>query len=287
MNEARQKRIAWLAQEARKRILLLDGSWGVVIQGHHLTEGDFRSKRFADHVCQLEGNNDLLTLTQPQIVRDISDAYLKAGADIIETNTFSSTTIAQADYELEGLVGELNEAAARLARAACDAMSTPDHPRLVAGVLGPTNRTASLSPDVNDSAFRNVTFDTLRMAYREAALALIRGGADLIMIETIFDTLNAKAAIYAIEEAFDEAGERLPIWISGTITDLSGRTLTGQTVEAFWHSVRHARPFAVGLNCALGRQRTAPARGRSFGRGRYAGQRAPQCGPSKCLWRLR
>ncbi len=258
MNETRQKRIAWLGEEARKRILLLDGSWGVVIQGHHLTEGDFRSKRFADHVCQLEGNNDLLTLTQPGIVRDISDEYLKAGADIIETNTFSSTSIAQADYELEGLVAELNEAAARLARAACDAASTPDHPRLVAGVLGPTNRTASLSPDVNDFAFRNVSFDTLRVAYREAVLGLMNGGADLIMIETIFDTLNAKAAIYAIEEVFDEVGERLPIWISGTITDLSGRTLTGQTVEAFWHSIRHARPFAVGLNCALGAKELRP-----------------------------
>jgi len=254
----RQKRIAWLKAEARKRILLLDGSWGVMIQGYRLNEGDIRAKRFADHICQLEGNNDLLTLTQPQIVRDISDAYLKAGADIIETNTFSSTSIAQADYELEGLVPELNEAAARLARAACDAASTADHPRLVAGVLGPTNRTASLSPDVNDSAFRNVTFDTLRVAYREAALALIRGGADLIMVETIFDTLNAKAAIYAIEEAFDQTGERLPIWISGTITDLSGRTLTGQTVEAFWHSIRHARPFAVGLNCALGAKELRP-----------------------------
>jgi 5-methyltetrahydrofolate--homocysteine methyltransferase len=254
----RQKRIAWLMAEARKRILLLDGSWGVVIQGYRLNEGDFRAKRFADHVCQLEGNNDLLTLTQPNIVRDISDAYLKAGADIIETNTFSSTSIAQADYELEGLVGELNEKAARLARAACDAASTPEHPRLVAGVLGPTNRTASLSPDVNDPAFRNVTFDTLRAAYREAALALINGGADLLMVETIFDTLNAKAAIYAIEEAFDETGERLPIWISGTITDLSGRTLTGQTVEAFWHSIRHARPFAVGLNCALGAKELRP-----------------------------
>ncbi|HUJ03948.1 MAG TPA: homocysteine S-methyltransferase family protein, partial [Rhizomicrobium sp.] len=252
MNDASRKRIDWLLREAKKRILLLDGSWGVMIQGYRLTEGDFRSKRFADHVCQLEGNNDLLTLTQPNIVRDISDAYLKAGADIIETNTFSATSIAQADYELEDLVGELNEKAAQIARAACDAASTPEHPRLVAGVLGPTNRTASLSPDVNDSAFRNVTFDTLRATYRDAAVALIRGGADLLMIETVFDTLNAKAAIYAIEEAFDETGERLPIWISGTITDLSGRTLTGQTVEAFWHSVRHARPFAVGLNCALG-----------------------------------
>ncbi|MGQ0741022.1 MAG: methionine synthase [Alphaproteobacteria bacterium] len=255
---ARRERNEWLLREARRRILLLDGSWGVMIQGYRLTEGDFRAKRFADHVCPLEGNNDLLTLTQPAIVRDISDAYLKAGADIIETNTFSSTAIAQADYELEGLVPELNEKAARIARAACDAFSTEDHPRLVAGVLGPTNRTASLSPDVNDSAFRNVTFDMLRGAYREAAIGLIRGGADLLMVETIFDTLNAKAAIYAIEEVFDELGERLPIWVSGTITDLSGRTLTGQTVEAFWHSVRHARPIAAGFNCALGAKELRP-----------------------------
>ncbi len=254
----RAARIAWLKEAAKQRILLLDGSWGVVIQGYGLSERDFCGSRFDHHAHDLKGNNDLLTLTRPQIVREISHAYLGAGADIIETNTFNSTAVSQADYGLSHLVAELNEEAARIARAACDSASTSARPRLVAGVLGPTNRTASLSPDVNDAAFRNISFDELRATYKEATLALMRGGADLIMIETVFDTLNAKAAIYAIEEAFDEAGERLPIWISGTITDLSGRMLTGQTAEAFWHSVRHARPFAVGLNCALGAKELRP-----------------------------
>jgi 5-methyltetrahydrofolate--homocysteine methyltransferase len=252
MSFDRAARIAWLKEEAKNRILLLDGSWGVIIQGYGLKEDDFRGARFADHGQDLRGNNDLLTLTRPDIIDEISYAYLNAGADIIETNTFNSSTISQTDYGLSNIVVELNEQAARLARTACDAMSTASRPRLVAGVIGPTNRTASLSPDVNDAAMRNITFDELRETYRESTLALMRGGADLIMIETVFDTLNAKAAIFAIEEAFDAANERLPIWISGTITDLSGRMLTGQTAEAFWHSVRHAKPFAVGLNCALG-----------------------------------
>jgi 5-methyltetrahydrofolate--homocysteine methyltransferase len=258
MNSRRTARVEWLKAAARERILLLDGAWGVMIQGYQLSEGDFRGKRFADHGRDLKGNNDLLTLTQPQIIREIGGAYLAAGADIIETNSFNSTTISQADYALESLAGELNEASARLAREVCDAYSTPERPRLVAGVLGPTNRTASLSPDVNDPGFRNVSFDTLARAYSEAARGLIRGGADLIMIETVFDTLNAKAAIYAVEEVFAEMGERLPVWISGTITDLSGRTLTGQTVEALWHSLRHANPFAFGLNCALGPKELRP-----------------------------
>src|SRR5205085_3525651 len=179
-------------------------------------------------------------------------AYLEAGADIIESNTFNATAVSQSDYGLSHLVSELNEAGAVLARRICDEISTEERPRLVAGVLGPTNRTASLSPDVNDPAFRNISFDELRNTYRDSVVSLVRGGADLILIETVFDTLNAKAAIFGAEEAFDQTGERLPLWISGTITDLSGRTLTGQTTEAFWHSVRHARPFAVGLNCALG-----------------------------------
>jgi 5-methyltetrahydrofolate--homocysteine methyltransferase len=258
MNAARDRRLAWLRQTARERILVLDGSWGAVIQDYGLTGEDFRGKRFKGHAKDLTGNNDVLTLTRPTIVRDITRAYLEAGADIVETNTFNATAISQADYGLESLVGELNERAAALARETCDAASTDARPRLVAGVLGPTNRTASMSPDVNDPAFRNVTFDQLRDTYREATEGLIRGGADLIMIETIFDTLNAKAAIYAIEEAFEALGERLPVWISGTITDLSGRMLTGQTVEAFWHSVRHAQPFAIGLNCALGPKELAP-----------------------------
>ncbi|HEY0282849.1 MAG TPA: homocysteine S-methyltransferase family protein, partial [Rhizomicrobium sp.] len=252
MSFDRAARIRWLKEEAQRRILLLDGSWGVMIQGYKLGEDDFRGARFGNHTHDLKGNNDLLTLTKPEVIREIGDAYLAAGADFIETNTFTATETSQADYGLAHLVGELNFAGAKLAREICDARTTADRPRLVAGVLGPTNRTASISPDVNDPAFRNITFDALRRTYREAALGLIKGGADLLMIETIFDTLNSKAAIFAIEEAFEETGERLPVWISGTITDLSGRTLTGQTVEAFWHSVRHAQPFAAGLNCALG-----------------------------------
>ena len=252
MSFDRASRIRWMKEETRKRILLLDGSWGVMIQGYKLGEDDFRGSRFGNHASELKGNNDLLTLTKPGIIREIGNAYLSAGADIIETNTFTSTETSQADYGLAHLVGELNFEGARLAREICDARTTPDRPRLVAGILGPTNRTASISPDVNDPAFRNITFDELRRTYKEAAIGLVKGGSDVLMIETIFDTLNAKAAIFAIEEAFEELGERLPVWISGTITDLSGRTLTGQTVEAFWYSVRHANPFAIGLNCALG-----------------------------------
>ena len=258
MSFDRASRIKWLMEESRKRVLLLDGSWGVVMQGYKLSEADFRGKRFADHNSELKGDNDLLTLTRPDIVREIGHAYIAAGADIIETNTFTSTESSQADYGLEHLVGELNQEGARLARQICDDTSTSSRPRLVAGVIGPANRTASISPDVNDPAFRNITFDELKRTYFEAACGLIGGGSDLLMIETVFDTLNCKAAIFAIEEAFDELGERLPVWISGTITDLSGRTLTGQTPEAFWHSVRHAKPFAVGLNCALGAKELRP-----------------------------
>src|SRR6185312_13291917 len=255
---ARAKRLEYLMGAARERILVLDGAWGVMIQNYRLSEKDFRGKRFADHSHDLKGNNDLLVLSQPEIIREIGRAYLHAGADIIESNSFNSTSISQSDYGLETLVPELNETAARIAREVCDEFSSPERPRFVAGVLGPTNRTASLSPDVNDPAFRNTSFDALAATYGEATRALIRGGADLIMIETVFDTLNAKAAIYAIEEVFAETGERLPVWISGTITDLSGRTLTGQAVEAFWHSLRHAKPFAVGLNCALGPKELRP-----------------------------
>ncbi len=245
-------------EEAKKRILLLDGLWGVMIQGYKLGEGDFRGARFDNHTDDLKGNNDILTLTRPDIIREIGHAYLDAGVDFLETNTFASTESSQADYGLEHLVGELNEAGARLTREICDAASTPSRPRLVAGILGPTNRSAGISPDVNDPGFRNITFDQLRRTYKEATLGLIRGGSDVIMIETIFDTLNAKAAIFAIKEAFAETGEVLPIWISGTITDLSGRTLTGQTPEAFWHSICHADPFAIGLNCALGAKELRP-----------------------------
>jgi 5-methyltetrahydrofolate--homocysteine methyltransferase len=247
-----------MKQEAKKRILLLDGSWGVMIQGYKLSEADFRGERFGNHPSDLKGNNDLLTLTKPEIIQDIGRQYLEAGADFIETNTFNSIAMSQADYGLEHLVGELNEAGARLARELCDTMATSSRPRLVAGVLGPANRTASISPDVNDPAFRNVTFDDLRTTYADATRGLMRGGADVIMIETVFDTLNAKAAIFAVQDVFDEMGEHLPVWISGTITDLSGRTLTGQTPEAFWHSMRHAKPFAIGLNCALGARELRP-----------------------------
>jgi 5-methyltetrahydrofolate--homocysteine methyltransferase len=258
MTFTRDARIAWMKEEAKKRLLLLDGSWGVMIQGFKLGEEDFRGKRFGNHPSELKGNNDLLTLTKPEIIQDIGRQYLAAGVDFIETNTFNSNFTSQEDYGLGHLVGELNEAGARLARELCDEFSTSDRPRLVAGVLGPANRTATISPDVNDPAFRNITFDQLRETYREGARGLIRGGSDVIMIETVFDTLNCKAAIYAIDEVFEEMGVRLPVWISGTITDLSGRTLTGQTPEAFWHSVRHADPFAIGLNCALGAKELRP-----------------------------
>src|ERR1700733_2741637 len=255
---SRDARIQWMKQEAQKRLLLLDGSWGVMIQGFKLKEEDFRGARFGNHPSELKGNNDLLTLTKPEIIQDIGRQYLEAGVDFIETNTFNSNFTSQEDYGLGHLVGELNEAGARLARGLCDEFSTGDRPRLVAGVLGPANRTATISPDVNDPAFRNITFDQLRETYRVATEGLIKGGSDVIMIETIFDTLNAKAAIYAIEEVFEKMGLRLPVWISGTITDLSGRTLTGQVPEAFWHSMRHANPFAIGLNCALGAKELRP-----------------------------
>ena len=235
-----------------QRIVVIDGAMGTMLQRHALGETEFRGERFADHPRDLKGNNDLLVLTRPALVREIHDAYLAAGADIIETNTFGATAVAQADYALAHVAREMNVAAARLARAAADAAATPDAPRFVAGALGPTPKTASISPDVNDPGARNVTFDELRAAYREQAEGLLEGGVDLFLIETIFDTLNAKAAIFALEELMDDTGERLPVIVSGTVTDASGRILSGQTVGAFWHSVRHARPLAVGLNCALG-----------------------------------
>ncbi|GBE48921.1 methionine synthase [bacterium BMS3Bbin12] len=235
-----------------KRILLLDGAMGTMIQGYGLDEADYRGERFAGHGSDLKGNNDLLVLTQPQIIRDIHAAYLDAGADILETNTFNANAVSQADYGLREVVYELNLDAARIAREAADAAATAERPRFVAGVLGPTNRTASLSPDVNNPGDRNVTFDRLASAYAEAARGLLDGGADLLLVETVFDTLNAKAALFAIETLFDERGERRPVMISGTITDASGRTLSGQVTEAFWNSVRHVRPLSIGLNCALG-----------------------------------
>ena len=239
---------------AEKRILVLDGAMGTLIQTLRLTEADFRGERFADWSHDLRGNNDLLILTKPDAIRGFHLDYLRAGADIVETNTFASTSVAQADYGLEDFAYELNSEGARLAREAADIVTneTPDKPRFVAGAIGPTNRSASISPDVNNPGFRNVTFDDLIGAYGEAARGLIDGGADIILFETVFDTLNAKAGIVAVEEIFAGTGKRLPIMISGTITDLSGRTLSGQTPTAFWYSVRHARPLSVGLNCALG-----------------------------------
>jgi len=246
-----------LTRLLRTRILILDGAWGTMIQERKLGEPDFRgpaSCGLHDHAGDLKGNNDILVLTRPDVVRDIHDAYFAAGADITETNTFSSTRIAQADYGLQDRVAELNRAAARIGRESADrwTLKTPDKPRFVAGSLGPTNRTASISPDVNDPGKRNTTFDELAAAYVEAIEALAEGGVDLFLVETIFDTLNAKAALFALEAYFDRQGRRWPVIVSGTITDASGRTLSGQTPEAFWNSIRHVRPLAVGLNCALG-----------------------------------
>ncbi len=250
----REDRQKALHEALKKRILVLDGAMGSLIQSYELSEADFRGDRWTDWSHDLKGNNDLIQITQPQVLREIEQLYLDAGADIIETNTFSATTIAQADYGLEDAAYEINLEGARIARELCDAQTekTPDKPRFVAGVLGPTNRTASISPDVNDPGFRNVSFDDLVTAYSDATRGLIEGGADLILVETIFDTLNAKAALFAAEEVFDEVGIKLPIMISGTITDLSGRLLSGQTAEAFLISVAHSGPLSVGLNCALG-----------------------------------
>ncbi len=245
-----------------QRIAILDGAMGTMIQRFKLTEAQYRGQghtgpggaagRFKDFERDVKGNNELLSLTRPDVISDLHEAYLAAGADIIETNTFGATTIAQEDYRMAHLAREMNLASAKLARAACDKFGTPDKPRFVAGALGPTPKTASISPDVNDPGARNVDFETLRAAYYEQTEALVEGGTDLLLVETIFDTLNAKAALFAIDEYFEASGERLPLIISGTVTDASGRILSGQTVTAFWHSVRHARPLAIGLNCALG-----------------------------------
>ena len=243
-----------LNEVAASRILIIDGAMGTMIQRHKLGEAEYRGARFKDWHRDLKGNNDLLVLTQPQIIQGIHEEYLAAGADIIETNTFNAQRVSMADYGMEDLSAEINLAAAKLARAAVDKYNklTPDKPRFVAGAVGPTNRTASMSPDVNNPGYRAVYFDELRDIYKEQIKALIEGGSDIILIETIFDTLNAKAAGFAALEAFDETGVELPIMISGTITDASGRTLSGQTPEAFWYSMRHLRPWSIGLNCALG-----------------------------------
>jgi 5-methyltetrahydrofolate--homocysteine methyltransferase len=251
---------AALEKAATERILIIDGAMGTMIQKRKPTEETYRGKRFKDWPMDVKGNNDLLVLTQPGMIREIHGEYLEAGADIIETNTFNAQVISMADYGMEELAYEMNVEAAKIARQAADKWmpKTPDKPRFVAGAVGPTNRTASISPKVNDPGFRNVDFDELRAAYKEQVLGLIEGGADIILIETIFDTLNAKAAGFATLEAFEEKGVRLPIMLSGTITDRSGRTLSGQTAEAFWYSLRHLKPFSVGLNCALGAELMRP-----------------------------
>lgn len=243
-----------------QRILVIDGAMGTMIQRYKLAEEDYRGKRFANYAHPLKGNNDLLSITQPHIIREIHEAYLEAGADIIETNTFSATSISMADYHMESLAYELNLMSAKIARAAADAYTekNPDKPRFVAGAIGPTNKTASLSPDVNDPGYRGITFDELVLSYGEQVRGLADGGADLFLVETVFDTLNCKAALFAIGEYLESSGKDLPIMISGTITDASGRTLSGQTVEAFYISVAHADPLSIGLNCALGAKDMKP-----------------------------
>ncbi|MBU1358141.1 MAG: homocysteine S-methyltransferase family protein [Gammaproteobacteria bacterium] len=252
MNPPIYTRAAALPGILAERIAILDGAMGTMIQRFRLSEAQYRGERFKDFDRDVKGNNELLSLTRPDVIRDIHEKYLAAGADLIETNTFGATRIAQEDYRMADLAREMNLESARIARAACDKFSTPDKPRFVAGALGPTPKTASISPDVNDPGARNVSFEELRASYYEQVEALVEGGSDVILVETIFDTLNAKAALFAVDEYFEASGERLPLIISGTVTDASGRILSGQTVTAFWHSVRHARPLAVGLNCALG-----------------------------------
>jgi len=247
-------------KEIQKRILILDGAMGTMLQQYSFTEADFRGHRFKDYPSPLQGNNDLLSLTQPQAIADIHRKYFEAGADIVETNTFSGTTIAMADYNMEDLVYELNFESAKIAKEVAEVFTkeNPDKPRFVAGSIGPTNRTASLSPDVNKPEYRAVTFDELRIAYKQQIEALLDGGVDLLLVETIFDTLNAKAALFAIEEVKEERGINIPIMVSGTITDASGRTLSGQTVEAFLTSVSHIPLLSVGFNCALGAEQLQP-----------------------------
>ena len=262
MHTLHYTRAAALPAILAQRIVILDGAMGTMIQRFKLGEAQYRGEgysgpgavgdRFKDFPRDVKGNNELLSITRPDVIRDIHEGYLAAGADLIETNTFGATTVAQEDYKMADLAREMNLRSAQLARAACDKFSTPDKPRFVAGTLGPTPKTASISPDVNDPGARNITFEQLRQSYYEQTEALIEGGSDVILVETIFDTLNAKAALFAVEEVFEKLRVRLPLMISGTVTDASGRILSGQTVTAFWHSVRHARPLAVGLNCALG-----------------------------------
>lgn len=252
--------MANIFEEAKKRILVLDGAMGTMIQRYTLDESDFRGERFKNHHKNLKGNNDLLSITRPDIIKQIHREYLEAGADIIETNTFSGTTIAQADYDLQEAVYDINYYSAKIAKELAEEFTAknPEKPRFVAGAMGPTNRTASLSPDVNDPGYRAVTFDELKQAYYEQAKALIEGGSDILLVETIFDTLNAKAALFAIQELFEDLGKEYPVMVSGTITDRSGRTLSGQTTEAFLISLSHVPLLSIGLNCALGAKEMRP-----------------------------
>jgi len=256
----RRERREALRKALAERILVIDGAMGTMLQRRKLTEADYRGERFKGANSDLKGNHDVLNLTRPDVILDVQREYLEAGADIIETNTFSGTWISQADYHLESAVNDINREGARIARQAADEYTAknPAHPRFVAGAIGPTNRTASLSPDVNRPDFRNITFDELKDAYKEQARGLIEGGADILLVETVFDTLNAKAAVFGLYELFDELAEEWPLMISGTITDLSGRTLSGQTTEAFWNSLRHAKPLSIGLNCAFGADQMRP-----------------------------
>ena len=247
-----------LPEILKQRIVILDGAMGTMIQRYKLTEADYRGERFANHHVDVKGNNELLLLSRPDVIREIHEQYLAAGADLIETNTFGATSVAQEDYDMAELAYEMNVVAAKIAREACDQYSTPDQPRFVAGAFGPTPRTASISPDVNDPGARNIDYEQLRAAYYEQGKGLLEGGADVFLVETIFDTLNAKAALFAIEQLFEDTGERVPVLISGTVTDASGRILSGQTVEAFWYSLRHAKPLTFGLNCALGGELMRP-----------------------------
>ncbi len=257
-----RRRLSWdqLHQAAKRRILIIDGAMGTMIQKRKPTEEDYRGARFKDWASDVQGNNDLLSITQPEMIQEIHEEYLAAGADLIETNTFNAQRISMADYHMEEFSYEINVEAAKLARAAVDKYNalTPDRPRFVCGAVGPTNRTASISPDVNNPGFRNTSFEELREAYAEQVRGLMEGGTDIVMIETVFDTLNAKAAGFATLQVFEELDLEVPIMISGTITDRSGRTLSGQTAEAFWYSMRHLQPFSIGLNCALGAELMRP-----------------------------
>ena len=277
-----------LLQSLQQRILVIDGAMGTMIQDEGLEEADYRGERLASHSLDVKGNNDLLCLTRPDIIEKIHLEYLEAGADLIETNSFNATSIGQDDYQLGHLAYELNLASAKVARKAADAVTarTPEKPRFVAGVLGPTPKTASISPDVNDPGARSITFDQLSEVYLEATLALIEGNVDLLLIETVFDALNAKAAIFAVKEAFDKTGIELPIMISVTFPDTSGRVLSGQNPEAFYNAIAHANPLIVGSNCGR-RYSEIPVPGRTIECQRLLLQRTPQCGPPQCFWRVR